>query len=66
MTLFVIVYICAANQLCDKNHYVDFQAYRAEPGIIVCGVPATMQIIQSARAPGDGYYIRQRCELRRD
>jgi hypothetical protein len=66
VTLYVVLLVCAVNQPCDKTHYVDFQAFRAEPGVIICGVPATMQIVQSARAPGEGYYIRQRCELRRD
>lgn len=66
MTLFVVIYVCAVGKPCDKTHYLDYQAFRAEPGIIICGVPATQQIIQSARAPTENTYIRQRCELRKD
>jgi len=66
VTLYVIALVCLTGQPCDKEHYIDFQAFRAPPGVIICGVPATTTIIQSVRAPGRDMYIRQRCELRRD
>lgn len=66
MTLYVIVLVCAASvQDCNVKTARAYQAFAAPPGNIVCGTPATLTITQSAIAPSEQEYIRQRCELRR-
>lgn len=66
MTLYVIVLVCAQSVThCTVDTARAYQAFTAPPGNIICGTPATMTIVQSAIAPGEREYIRQRCELRR-
>lgn len=63
--LYVIVLVCSvSNPVCNEKTARAYQAFTAPPGVIVCGVPATLTIIQSATAPTEREYIRQRCELR--
>lgn len=65
MTLYVVLYVCTLGQPCDARHARAFQAFTAPPGVIVCGVPATMTIVQSPAGPSpEREYIKQRCELR--
>lgn len=64
MILYVVLYVCTIGQPCDERHARAYQAFTAPPGNIICGTPATMTIIQSAAAPNEHEYVRQRCELR--
>jgi hypothetical protein len=62
MQLYVLVLICAsANPICTPDTARAYQAFVAPPGIIICGVPATTTIVQSATAPNEQEYIRTRC-----
>lgn len=64
-TLFVIVMICsAAAQVCDIKTARAYQAFAAPPGIIICGVPATMTVLQSAVGPNEREFVKVKCVLR--
>lgn len=68
MSLYVVVMVCAGHisvHDCNTKTARAYQAFVAPPGNIICGAPPTMTVAQSAVAPNETEYIRQRCELRR-
>lgn len=63
MKLVILVFICSVtNPICNKDTARLYQVLHAPDGVIVC--PPSVPVIQSAVAPGDGEFIRVRCELR--
>lgn len=69
MSLYIVVMICAASldAPCTPATARAYQAMRAPPGIIICGAPASLSIVNTALAPTpEREYIRTRCELRRE
>ncbi len=64
-TLYVLLMICESSaSVCDSNTARAVQQFRAPEGIIVCGVPVTMTIQESAVRPAADEYIKTRCELK--
>lgn len=63
MTLLVVIMVCTNYMPCDKDHARVYQAFRAQPGQIVCGVPADMTIIQSDLRPDKNEYVSIKCRL---
>lgn len=65
MKLTILVYICtASNPICDASTARVVQAYHAPEGIILCGAPAAVPIVQSAAGPDATEFIKVRCVLR--
>lgn len=63
-TLFVIVLICSASDMkCDVRTARAYQAYRAPQGIIICGVPAALPVIQTENKPAPDEWIKTKCVL---
>lgn len=63
--LYVLVMICGVSQpVCDQNTARAYQAFIAPPGIVVCGLPATVPFAQSVAGPDESEYLKTRCELR--
>ena len=63
MTLFVVIMICTQSMPCDQQHARVYQAFRAQPGQIVCGLPSDATIIQSDIRPDKNEYMSIKCKL---
>lgn len=65
MTLYVVIYVCTIGAPCNERTARAYQAFRAPPGIINCGVPALTQpiIFGSVGPDPSSEYLRVRCKL---
>lgn len=65
MTLYVVVYVCLVGHPCDEKTARAYQAFRAPPGVIICGAPILIApLIEAGLGPDpEQEYLRIRCRL---
>lgn len=65
MKLTVLLLICSSSApVCDANTARAVQSFYAPDGVIVCGAPSVISVVETAVRPDASEYVKVRCELK--